>query len=1054
MLTGADAKRAMELENQLGELSRTDQLAEAQDVARQILELRQRVQGAEHWQTADARRAVDDLKRLERLPAEARAQLREAEALYLRWSQLWNAGKYAEGLPLARQVVAIDRKSLGEEHTATLTGFDSVAHTLAAQGKHAEAEQLFRHTLSLRRQLLGKDHPDTAQGYNHVALCLHGQAKYAEAEPLCRQALTIDRKVLGEEHRATAKSYNILALCLYAQGKHAEAELLYRRALTIDRKVLGEDHSDTADVYNNLAGNLNAQGKYAEAEPLYRRALALRRKLLGEEHPYTAQSYNNVAFNLDAQGKYTEAEPLFRRALALCRKVLGEEHPHTASTYNNLAFNLNAQGKYAEAEPLCRRALALRRRLQGEEHAATAQSYNNVAVTLQAQGKHAEAEALYRHALTIYCKLLGEEHPQTALSYNNLAATLYAQGKFAEAEKLYRRALALRRRLLGDEHPATTLSYHHLAFTLHAQGQYTEAETVWRAAAHGYEAARLRVDFGGLERAVFAGERSPLLALAACRARTGDAVAAWQSAEANLARGLLDDLSARLARPLTESERQREQELGGRLQRLDKQIAALVPRGKSSDAHRQQTEKLQDQRGALLAELSRFESDLAHRYGPAAGQVYELARIQAQLPADAALLSWIDLKGLPLATDPDGEHWACLVRQRGAPVWVRLRGSGPKGTWSSEDDNLPAPVRALLIEQPTKFTANWSEVTGRLYRQRLAPVAEHLCKRDDLPAVRHLIILPSSWLAGVPVEALVEARTDKQPAYTVSYAPSGTMLAWLHEKRQKTSAKEKQAGPTRILAVGDPVFAGSGEAGTSIPSLPATRREVEAIARLFDRPVQLLGSQASEQRLEELAASGRLKEYAYLHMATHGVLDPQVAMHSALILAQDNLPDPLERVLAGKKAYDGRLTAEQILRTWKLDADLVTLSACQTELGKYQGGEGYLGFAQALFLAGGRGLVLSLWKVDDNATALLMSRFYQNLLGKRPGLDQPMGKALALAEAKAWLRGLSSEEVNQHIAQLPRGAEVERPSAPVPAAVHPYAHPYYWAAFILVGDPN
>jgi CHAT domain-containing protein len=245
-----------------------------------------------------------------------------------------------------------------------------------------------------------------------------------------------------------------------------------------------------------------------------------------------------------------------------------------------------------------------------------------------------------------------------------------------------------------------------------------------------------------------------------------------------------------------------------------------------------------------------------------------------------------------------------------------------------------------------------------------------------------------------------------------------------------------------------------GRRGQGFAGLPGTRREVEAIAGHFERSDKLLGAQASEQRLDQLAASGRLKDYAYLHLATHGVLDPQVALRSALILSQDDLPDPVQQALAGRRAYDGRLTAAQILRSWRLDAELVTLSACQTGLGQYQGGEGYLGFAQALFLAGGRSLVLSLWKVDDNATALLMTRFYQNLLGKRKGLVKPLPKTEALAEAKAWLRGLTSKEVDQWLAELPRGEERAKPSAPAAAAAHPYGHPYYWAAFILIGDPQ
>src|SRR5581483_1563831 len=112
----------------------------------------------------------------------------------------------------------------------------------------------------------------------------------------------------------------------------------------------------------------------------------------------------------------------------------------------------------------------------------------------------------------------------------------------------------------------------------------------------------------------------------------------------------------------------------------------------------------------------------------------------------------------------------------------------------------------------------------------------------------------------------------------------------------------------------------------------------------FPQAEKLLGSDASEQRLEQLLASNRLREFSHLHFATHAVLDARFPLQSALLLSQDKLPDALQQSLAGQKLYAGRLTAEQILRTWKLDADLVILSACQTALGKYQSGEGYIGF--------------------------------------------------------------------------------------------------------------
>jgi hypothetical protein len=252
--------------------------------------------------------------------------------------------------------------------------------------------------------------------------------------------------------------------------------------------------------------------------------------------------------------------------------------------------------------------------------------------------------------------------------------------------------------------------------------------------------------------------------------------------------------------------------------------------------------------------------------------------------------------------------------------------------------------------------------------------------------------------------------------------------------------------------------------GPAPKPLPGTRREVEALAALLPRNrVQLLlGSEASEQRLDQLAAAGKLKDYRLLHFATHGALDSDTPARSALLLATDRLPDAEQQVREGKKVYTGRLTVGTVLG-WKLDADLVVLSACETGLGRQAGGEGLLGFVQALVQARARSVLVSLWPVDDAATALLMTRFYENLLGKRPGLEAPLGKAEALAEAKQWLRSLPRPQAEALAAQLSKGelrltvSPLKPPTAPAPEAdkgERPYAHPYYWSAFILLGDPD
>ena len=258
--------------------------------------------------------------------------------------------------------------------------------------------------------------------------------------------------------------------------------------------------------------------------------------------------------------------------------------------------------------------------------------------------------------------------------------------------------------------------------------------------------------------------------------------------------------------------------------------------------------------------------------------------------------------------------------------------------------------------------------------------------------------------------------------------------------------------------------------GEDFAPLPGTRYEVEALAKLFqfdDRPTRiLLGADASEHELDRLATSNELSQFGFIHLATHGVVDEAIPERSAVILTQTDLPDPLTQVLNHKPAFDGRLSVREIQRGWDLKAELVTLSACETALGRDAGGEGFVGFTQALLMSGTRSVCLSLWKVDDTATALLMQRFYANMLGRRPGLTGPMPKAEALREAKAWLRGSRRSEVLALTAEISGGVErskggKSRQPVDLAAAVplggdndRPYESPHFWAAFVLAGDPD
>jgi CHAT domain-containing protein/tetratricopeptide (TPR) repeat protein len=1048
-LAGEDARRVAELQEKIGPLRRDGKVAEARAALQQILAIRRRAQPAGHWEIANDEHLLRTLDRIAALPAEAQAELAAVKRRDAEVPGLYSQGRVGEALRLQEEVLEAYRRHLGGDDLEVIAAMNNLVRPLLRSQRQADAERVAREALRLSLRVLGEDHPLTAACRDALGVVLDDQAEYAEAEPLFRQALEARRRLLGEAHPATAHSYNNLAGILTYRGQYAEAEPLFRKAVALRRQLLGEAHPDTARAYNNLGQNLALQGRFAEAESLLRRALEIARARLGATHPEVMRCESALAKILADQGRFAEAEALARRALATRREKRGDDHPDTAHSYLALAANLQMQGRHAESEPFARRALEIFRERLGEAHPDTAAGRMSLALVLHARGDFAAAEPLLRQVLEDRRARLGEGHPDTGHVLYNLAMNLGNQGRFVEAEALARRAVEVCRAALGEAHPWTALARAGLAHLLHAQGRHAEAAEAGRAAARGFEAARLRVSFAGLERVPFA-ERSPLPVLVACPARAGQGGEAWAFYEANLARGLLDEVAARAARPLTAADRQRERELNDRLDRLDRRLAVLSRPG----ADPAQADELRRQRDTLQSEFTRYEADLSARYGVAAGQVYDLARVQQALPEDAAVVGWLDFPPKSGAADPRGDFWACVVRGSGAPAWVRLDGSGPGGAWTKDDGRLAERVRAALARPPDGPHGEAAELVRRLYAQRLAPLEGHLRATEGLPPVRHLIVLPAAWTAAVPVGVL----TDR---YTVSYAPSATLFAWLRERRRAAPGP----GTATLLAVGDPAFGPAGVAvaargegaGPPFPPLPGTRREVEAIAGLFPQADTLLGADASEQRLSELADADGLRGYRYVHLATHAVVDAERPLQSALVLAQDRLPDPLEQAAAGGRVSRGRLTAGDVLRRWKLDADLVVLSACDTGLGRYSGGEGTLGFAQPLFLAGARGLALSLWKVDDTATALLMRRFYEDLLGKRPGLAGPLPKAEALREAQGWLRGLTADEARRLADGLPgggRGTERARPRGDRPAPARPFAHPHYWAAFVLAGDPD
>lgn len=330
-------------------------------------------------------------------------------------------------------------------------------------------------------------------------------------------------------------------------------------------------------------------------------------------------------------------------------------------------------------------------------------------------------------------------------------------------------------------------------------------------------------------------------------------------------------------------------------------------------------------------------------------------------------------------------------------------------------------IRRPLIEIEDPLAIMFDiDKAHELYCQLVKPIEPYLNKGDEL------LIIPDDALFYLPFEVLVvdpRSKTDESVSkwysnyehstylienYPISYACSASLLDprffQLHEAFEGDN----------LLAIGmafrglnNPLTFATRQEGRSFRPLPFSTYEIEQISGSFKEVHMLIGIDAKEETIKETAG-----DYRVLHFSTHGILDERQPLYSGLVLAMD-----------ADSAEDGYLQVFEIVNM-KLKADLVTLSACNTGLGALKQGEGVIGLTHAFLSAGAHSVVVSLWNVSDVSTAQLMTNFYHYL-------EQGKSKAEALRQAKINLIKTTGNMGGVQIS---------------------YAHPFFWAPFILVGD--
>jgi CHAT domain-containing protein/tetratricopeptide (TPR) repeat protein len=938
-------------------------------------------------------------------------------------------------------------------------------------GDYSKAMSLCQFALTIAQELQDKDGIATALGT--IGNIHWFQGRYDLALETHQKSLKI-REEIGDKFGISGSLIDIGNIN-YSRGDFAEAIDYYQRSLRVAEEI--GDKVDISAALNNMGSAYRVQGDYVRAVECLGRSLKLAEES-GDETEIARPLITLGSVYL-AQGSFTQALEHFQRSLKIAERTGNKTL--VSRSLNNIGLVYQSQGNYIQALACFQRSLKIKEELGDKSGIGAA--LGNIGLTHSSEGNIATAIDYYNRGLKI-AEELGDK-AEIASYLENLAASSESLGDYEKALEYYRRSLKIRGEI-GDKHGvASALSgigsvlahqknYHEaLEYDLRSLKIFEELADRGNLSGSLNQTASIHVEFGNYTQALELATRSSNLAK-----QIGAAETFWEAltiaARANRALGNRTSARQALAEAIATIEDLREKVAGGeqlrqkafssRVNPYYYMIDLLIAEGDSAQAlayaERCKARVLLDvlQSGKLeigksLSSTERNEERLL--IAAIVSLNTRLQRAKASPQPNATQLADLDA-GLQKARR-DYEAFETILFaahpetkiQRGQTEPLTLKESG-----AVVSDARTAILEFVVMEDKTHvfvlnrhspgteappslktYTVNVKEkeLADRVERFRSTLADRRVAFQQQarelydlllrpagtlLKGKARLIIIPDRVLWQLPFQAL-QPSPDRFliEQFAVSYAPSLTVLNEMTKLKRK---RLRAAGPsTVLLAFGNPDVGQatrqrveSALMDEKLVPLPEAERQVKMIGQIYGPAASeiYLGAEAREARLKQRAATCRI-----LHLATHGIANDASPMYSHLVLSQAQ-DDHNE---------DGLLEAWEIMNL-DLHADLAVLSACDTARGQVVSGEGVIGLAWAFFVAGCPTTVVSQWKVDSSSTTDLMIEFHRRLrAGSARATRRDMSEAEALRAAALTLMKSKS-----------------------------YQHPFYWAAFVVVGGSN
>lgn len=836
--------------------------------------------------------------------------------------------QYADGLPWVARSEVLCQNFYGEGSSTHLYTINQLALTYAELGHYQKAVKQYKRGIKYAKR-----------------------ADFEEAGTIKALLETNFTDLLIKLGRfEEAKTYNRNTVDFYEQDPLFEDDLIFS--------------------LNQTGMILVSIGEYEKAESLFGIILRKNRDKYGFENEMATKIASNMTALYIQTGRYSRAEKFMLFVLSNDLKNHGEESFEYSFSLQVAGTLLLSAGEYAEAVESFKKALEIREKMVGENNRELLLLRQALGTAYLKAGKLNEAKDLLLDIAELQVKNTGKQTLDLAMTQNDLGLVYYQLGNLEQAKELFTKAHSTRKKILGDQNQFTITSLYNLACTEYLTNNFNRSIDYFEQAVGHYidvlndyfpylsEKERLEYyhTIKGQTEAYFSLlneqiDQNPELAanLFNARIRTRDILLGQSMKLRNLLNNQDDPVV----------------KLNYKKWLAIKQEAARLEQQAHSESQQAQIDSLK----VVAEEIERSFGTLASQLDQTKPDWQEIANSlkEGEVVVEILRIVRFDFVKNQLVSD-EKDYLALIIDNttRNAPRYVRMKNGHELET---KGYNLYKNNIKFKLTDKVSYNNFWKSMAEAVSGY------EKIYLSSD--GVYHLVNIQSLFNPETGNYVIEESRIE-------SIGNSGGLL----ERKATTKSAQSATlfGFPDFNAVKDSEIEDHERTGTfreiftqGVAKLPGTKVEVEGIDGLLQTAgiatSTYLSGQASEKQIKSLGPTD------ILHIATHGyfeesssdLINDDPLLHSGLLLA--NLRESI-----APNEENGIVSAKEVAQLDLHETELVVLSACETGRGKVVDGQGVYGLQRAFRVAGADHVIISLWKVDDEATKELMTLFYENYL--------------------------------------------------------------------------